>query len=86
MVSGSDSKASDAAIKNGKKKRLPTEFCEQRAYYAEDGGDDENNDIEPVKLSKKVSPRKRWEGLCRPKSVFNVIVRDVEVGGDIIDF
>lgn len=59
-------------------------FCEVCGYQANDRGDDENSNIEPVNVCKGIFPSESWESLCRLKSMFNVNVRDVEVGGDVM--
>ena len=84
MIASGNTKTSDVVIQNGKEKSLPSKLRETRANYTDNRSEDENNNIEIIKFSQEVFPTKRWECLCCFESMFDVIVRNVEVGGEVI--
>lgn len=79
VVACGDAETGDIVVENGKEEGLPSELDEVGADEANDGGDAEDNDVEPVKVVDKVVPSEWRKGLLSLESVFDVVVGDVEV-------
>jgi hypothetical protein len=71
-------------VDHGKDKGLPTKLSEHGADDTNDRGDGEDGKAEPVDLLVPVGPRYRRKGLLGLKSVSDIIVRNVDVGGGIV--
>ena len=84
VVARGNAEASEEVVKNGEEEGLPTEFGEGSANEAYNWGDAENDDVEPVKVVAPISPVEGRKGfLCR-EGVLDVVVGDVEVGGNVV--
>ena len=50
MITSGNTKTGDVVIENGKKEGFPSKLCKTCAYYADDGSEDENSYVKPVKV------------------------------------
>ena len=66
-------------IEHGKPQRLPAQFDQERANYPHNWGCGENDAVEPAYFFMQILQSDRWQWLCCPESVLDVVVRDPQV-------
>lgn len=79
VVSGGDAEAGEVVVENGKEKSLPAEGSEHGTNEADEGGDGEDGETEPVDFLVPVLPGNRRKGLLGLQGVGDIVVGDVEV-------
>lgn len=82
VVASSDAKAGDEVVEDGENKSLPAKGSEEGTNEAKGGGDGEDDGAEPVDFLVPFLPFDRGESLLGLQGVCNIVVWDVEVGGD----
>lgn len=82
VVSRGDAEAGAVVVEDGEKGGLPLKRGVDGAEQANEGGDEKNAAVEVVELGEKVAPGHRGTGFCGLEGVLDIVVGDVEVGGD----
>lgn len=82
VVASSNAKAGDKVVENGEKECLPAKGREESTNEANSGGDGEDNGAEPIDFLVPIFPLYRREGLLGLQGVGDIVIWDVEVGGD----
>jgi hypothetical protein len=84
VVSRCDAEPGAVVVEDGEQGGLPLERGVEGADQASEGSDDENGAVEVVELGEKVAPGHRGTGLCGLEGVLDIVVGDVDVGGNLL--
>ena len=82
MVASGDAEARAVIVEDGEQGRLPLEGGIDGTNEPNEGGEGEDGAVEEVELVEDVAPLEGRAGLCGFEGVLDVVVGDVEVGGD----
>jgi hypothetical protein len=75
-------KTSEVIVDASEKGSAPLQMSEVNTYDADDWGNAEDGNIEPVELVQDIRPLNRWKTLLFLQGVLNKIVRYLEVASE----